>query len=62
MDWDDARPRPKPTVTVGEPIAALAVDDLKARIEALEAEIARTRQELAAKQAHQQAADTLFKR
>lgn len=61
MDWDDVRPRPKAVITVGEDLTTHSVADLEERIQALEAEIARVRAELAAKQARASAADALFK-
>lgn len=61
MDWDDVRPKPRAAITVGEDLTTHSVAELKERIVALEAEIARTRAELDAKQARANAADALFK-
>jgi uncharacterized small protein (DUF1192 family) len=65
MSWDDDRLSPvKPAVaiTVGEPLAALSIGELEARIAALTAEIERVRDEMRAKQAHEAAAAALFKK
>lgn len=62
MDWDDARPKPKPAIAVGESLETLSVAELTARIEALQAEIVRVEAELARKRAHEAAASALFKR
>ncbi len=62
MDWDDLRPKSKPAMTIGEPLAGLAISELEARIVALGEEIARVEAELKAKRAHESAAAALFKR
>lgn len=62
MDWDDMVPKPKPQMTVGEPLATLSIGELDQRIKALEEEIARVRAEIEKKQAHEAAAAALFKR
>lgn len=62
MDWDDERPRPKRTVTVGEILDTHGIAELEERIAALEAEIARTRAEIDKKRKHEAAASSLFKR
>lgn len=62
MDWDELKPRPKPQVTVGEPLATLSIAELEARIEALTAEIERTRSEIASKDKQRSAADGLFRK
>ena len=62
MDWDDIRPKPKPAVTLGEPLAQLAIAELEARVAELRQEISRVEAELAAKRAHESAAAALFKR
>ena len=62
MDWDDLRPQPKPAISIGEPLANLAIAELEARIVALCLEIQRVETELAAKRAHESAAAALFKR
>lgn len=63
MDWDDIRPKPpKAAASVGENLETLSVAELEARITLLEAEIERTRAELAKKRAHESAAAALFKR
>lgn len=62
MDWDDLKPKPAPTVTVGENLQNLSIAELEQRIVALSGEIERVRQELQAKKAHEAAADAVFKR
>lgn len=62
MDWDDVVPKAKPTVAIGEALAALSLSELEARIAALEGEIERVRVEIAKKQSHEAAAAALFKR
>ena len=62
MDWDDLKPKPAPTVTVGENLQNLSIAELEQRIVALSAEIERVRQELQAKKAHEAAAAAVFKR
>ena len=62
MDWDDLKPKPKPGVTLGEPLANLAIAELEARIAALRQEIVRVEAELKAKRAHESAAAELFTR
>lgn len=62
MDWDEVRPKPGSTITVGEPLHQLSVGDLEERLIALREEISRVEQELAKKRAHEQAASALFKR
>ncbi len=62
MDWDEVRPQPARTITIGESLAALSVGDLEERIRALKAEIGRVEAELAAKKAHEAAAAAIFKR
>ena len=56
------RPAPKPRHALGEPLDALSVDELRARITLLRDEIARIEAEVAAKQASRSAADAFFKR
>jgi uncharacterized small protein (DUF1192 family) len=63
MDWDDVKPKTlKAEASVGENLEALSVAELEARIALFEAEIARTREELTKKRAHENAAAALFKR
>lgn len=61
MDWDDLKPKPKREIIVGEKLEGMSVGELKERITALVAEITRTETELAAKQRHEAAAQSLFK-
>jgi len=62
MDWDEVRPKPLKEITVGANLTALSIEDLQARIAALESEIIRVRAELDTKRTQQRAADELFKR
>ncbi len=62
MDWDEARPRPARTITVGDDLTALSVEELEARVAALQAEIVRSNAELATKAARKSAADALFRK
>ncbi|MEQ1647793.1 MAG: DUF1192 domain-containing protein [Hyphomicrobiaceae bacterium] len=61
MQWDDDQPKPKIETRVGEPLDLMAIVDLETRIVTLEAEIARTHQEIERKRRHQAAAAGLFK-
>ncbi len=61
MDWDDTSAKAPKQIIVGEPLFDQSVNDLKARIEALHAEISRTENELSAKRQQSAAADQLFK-
>jgi uncharacterized small protein (DUF1192 family) len=61
MDWDDLKPKPPRTATLGENLETFSVAELQARILALRAEITRVEAELAAKKAHEAAAAQLFK-
>jgi uncharacterized small protein (DUF1192 family) len=62
MDWDDLKPKPAKSVTLGEDLTTLSVGELEARIAALHREIERVQGELAAKKAHEAAAAAIFKR
>ena len=61
MNWDDELPKPKPAIVLGEDLERFALAELDERIQALEAEIARVRTEITAKQKHAEAAAALFK-
>ena len=61
MDWDDVQPKSRKAITIGEPLQTLSVSDLHERVAALEDEIRRVKSEIAAKQAHEQAAAAFFK-
>ncbi len=57
-----APPRRPPTHhELGQPLDALSIDELGARIEVLRAEIVRIEQAIAVKQATKHAADTFFR-
>jgi uncharacterized small protein (DUF1192 family) len=62
MEWDDIRPKPARTITIGEPLNTLSVGELEERVAALKEEIKRVESEIAAKRAHEQAAAAFFKR
>ena len=63
MDWDDIAPKTKARqAALGDNLSALSVGELEERIVAFETEIARVRQELQKKRAHEAAAAALFKR
>ena len=63
IDLDELAPRkPKPDIVLGEDLSAKSAHELEARIAALEAEIARTKQALHARAATKTAADAFFKR
>ena len=61
MDWDDLKPKKAKAIEIGEPLATLSVDELQARITALQAEIVRVDEEMKRKQSVQAAALAAFK-
>jgi len=62
MDWDEARPAPSKSASIGDNLETLSVAELEARIEAFAAEIQRVKAELERKRAHESAAAALFKK
>lgn len=60
--FEDDRPARKTAHDIGQDLSLLAVDELKARIALLKAEIERLEAAVAAKGAIRAAADSLFKR
>jgi uncharacterized small protein (DUF1192 family) len=62
MDWDEVRPAPPKSASVGENLETLSVAELENRIAAFTAEIERVAAELAKKRAHEEAAAALFKK
>ena len=62
MDWDDARPAPPKSASIGENLETRSVAGLEQRIEAFTAEIERVKAELAKKRAHESAAAALFRK
>ena len=60
MDLDDAPKKPA-NMVIGENLDAISVAELEQRIQALESEIIRLRDEIAKKQASRDAADAFFK-
>lgn len=59
---DDDRPAKKPRHEIGQDLSLLSVDELRQRIEDLRAEIARLEAELASKGTTRSAAEALFSR
>jgi uncharacterized small protein (DUF1192 family) len=63
IDPEELLPRKKaPEVVLGEDLSAMSAHELEARISLLEAEIARCRDAIGARQATKSAADSFFKR
>ncbi len=62
MARDDDEPVAKPITLLPRDLTPLSVDELLRRIGELEAEIARARAAIAAKQDHRSGAEALFKR
>ena len=62
IDPDELQPRPQPReIILGEDISRLSEHELSARIERLEAEIARCREAIVARKATRAAASAVFK-
>ncbi|NJM31037.1 MAG: DUF1192 domain-containing protein [Rhizobiales bacterium] len=61
MDLDDL-PKKKPDMVIGEILDPLSVAELEQRIQALDSEIARVKEEIAKKLATMNAADAFFRR
>lgn len=62
MDWDDTKPTPPKSASIGDNLETLSVAELEERIQAFAAEIERVKAELARKRAHESAAAALFKK
>ncbi len=63
VDPEELLPRKKPPeILLGEDLSAISEFELNGRIAALEAEIARCREAIAARKATKSAADAFFKR
>lgn len=62
MDWDEPRKPKGRDIVVGEPLAALSIDELEARVGALGDELERVKAEIARKRHGLVDADKLFKR
>jgi uncharacterized small protein (DUF1192 family) len=60
--FDEDKPVRKPSHEIGSDISLLSVDELKARIAILQAEIARLDVEIAAKSSSRNVAESLFKK
>jgi uncharacterized small protein (DUF1192 family) len=62
-DPDEALPKkPKSEIVIGQDISTMSEFELSARIEALEAEIVRCREAIAARRSTKAAADAFFKK
>jgi uncharacterized small protein (DUF1192 family) len=61
MDEEALRPKKK-VHELGEDLALLSVGELRERVDALQAEIARLEEAISSKEASKSAADTFFKR
>jgi uncharacterized small protein (DUF1192 family) len=59
---EDDRPKKPEGIRPGENLADLSVDELKARIAVYNEEIERLAREIAAKEKHRLAADSVFRR
>ena len=63
IDPDELAPRkPKVEIVLGEDLSPLSAHELEKRIAALEAEIARCREAIRAREATKNAADAFFRR
>ncbi len=63
IDPEELLPRKKaPDIVLGEDLSTMSEFELAARISALESEITRCREAIAARQATKSAADSFFKR
>lgn len=63
IDPEELLPKKKvPEIIVGQDLSALSEHELAARIEALDGEVSRCRQAIAARKATRNAADSFFKR
>ena len=60
FDDDESRAKKRAALVVGEDLSAISADELKERISILEEEIARTKEEITAKQGARSAADAIF--
>lgn len=62
MDLDDPLPKkPAQGPAIGESLEALSIGELESRVKVLEVEIARVRDEIKRKAAHNAAASAIFK-
>lgn len=62
MSWDDETPKKKPAFVLGADLSKYSVDELSEYLGLLEAERQRVEQQLGAKRASRDAADSVFKR
>ena len=61
MDWDVPQKQSAGQVRVGEPLDRLSISELENRIQLLESEIDRVREELRKKRSHEADAAAIFK-
>lgn len=61
MDWDEVRPAPRKSASLGDNLETLSVAELEERVQAFTDEIERVKAELARKRAHESAAEALFR-
>jgi len=61
MDLDEPRKKP-PAIVLGEDISTLSAHELEKRITALDAEVARCKDAIAARHATKSAAESFFKK
>ena len=61
MDLDEPRKKP-PAIVLGEDISTLSAHELEKRIAALDAEVARCKDAIAARHATKSAAESFFKK
>ncbi|QQR68938.1 MAG: DUF1192 domain-containing protein [Alphaproteobacteria bacterium] len=60
MDWDDLTPKPKPAITLPRVLEGLSVEELRAYIPQLEAEIERVRATIEQRQGQRSQAEAFF--
>jgi len=61
MDWDEPGSASNQGPVLSEVLERLSIDELRARVTALKAEISRVEQEIEKRQAHQNQAEQIFK-
>lgn len=61
MDLEELEPKKKPGFEIGSDLSTLSVDELRALVETLNAEIARIEEAIGAKESSMKAADSVFK-
>jgi uncharacterized small protein (DUF1192 family) len=61
MDWDDLKPKKPAGTEIGASLETLSVAELEARIDLLQAEITRVKEEITRKRRIEDAARSVFK-